>query len=197
MEQSGWLKTDEREEGLAALEFLTEISAPLPSDNYRWKWVFVVLHNAVQAFMVLALRQSDGGGPIRDDVMAKIRRAWETKTIPPAEKLDSFLGLYKKIKRAERMQKYGQSRPLVATPEQDRSMKTLHELRNDFLHFTPKGWALELSGAVDISLNSLEIIRFLVNESGTIWWHDESERERFSSSWQNLHSQFQGLAQKG
>ena len=193
--ETGWLETDEREEALAALEFLIEILAPLPGDTYRWKWVFVVMHNAVQAFMVLALRQSDGRGPIRDDVMFKILEALRLKTVPPVERLDSFPNLYRKIKITERMQKYGRSKPFVATSSQDYSMRKVHELRNEFLHFTPKGWALDLAGAVDICLDCLQIIGFLAEESGTIWWMHESEGKRFSFSLEKLRSQFQALTQ--
>jgi hypothetical protein len=88
-----WLETDEREEAIAALEFLVEISSTLRTNIYRWKWVIVVLHNAVQCFMVIALRQSDGRGPIRDDIMTKINQALDEGEIPPTEKLDDFMML--------------------------------------------------------------------------------------------------------
>jgi hypothetical protein len=88
-----WLQTDEREEAVAALEFLVELTSTLPSNIYRWKWIIIVMHNAIQCFMVIALRQSDGRGPIRDDIMAKINRAIDKGEIPPSEKLDDFMPL--------------------------------------------------------------------------------------------------------
>src|SRR5215813_7926362 len=92
--RESWLETDEREEAIAALEFLVELASALPSNIYRWKWVIIVTHNAVQCFMVIALRQSDGRGPIRDDIMAKIIAAEAKGEAPPMEKLDDFMQLY-------------------------------------------------------------------------------------------------------
>src|SRR5262245_12017481 len=45
--RKSWLETDEREEAIAALEFLVELASALPSNIYRWKWVIIVTHSAV------------------------------------------------------------------------------------------------------------------------------------------------------
>jgi hypothetical protein len=118
--------------------------------------------------MVIALRQSDGRRPIQDDIMAKIIQAEAKGEVPPREKLDDFMQLYKKIKTPSRMQKYGQSKHSTSTKDQDGAMKMLHHLRNEFLHFTPKGWSLEVNGGPHLCLECLKIIDFLVRDSGTI-----------------------------
>ena len=188
-----WLKTDEREEAISALEFLAELASTRPSNVHRWKWVIIVTHNAVQCFMVIALRQSDGRGPIPDDIMAKILQAEAKGEVPPREKLDDFMQLYKKIKTRSRMQKYGQSKHFTSTNEQDRAMKMLHHLRNEFLHFTPKGWSLEVSGGPDLCLQCLKIIDFLVRDSGTIWFGDDVKSKRYTSAMMAATQQFRSL----
>jgi hypothetical protein len=188
-----WLETDESEEAIAALEFLAELASTLRSNIRRWKWVIIVTHNAVQCFMVIALRQSDGRGPIRDDIMAKIIQAQAKDEVPPTEKLDDFMELYKKIKTPSRMQKYGQSKHFTSTKDQDRAIKMLHDLRNEFLHFTPKGWSLEVSGGPHLCLQCLEIIHFLVHDSGTIWFGSEAKSKRCTSAMAAVTQQFRNI----
>jgi hypothetical protein len=188
-----WLQTDEREEAIAALEFLAELACTLPSNIYRWKWVIIAMHNAVQSFIVVALLQSDGRGPIRDDVMAEIRQAVHRNEVPPKEKLDDFMTLYKKTKTAARMQKYVHSKHLIATADQDLAMKKVNELRNEFLHFTPKGWSLEISGGPALCLHCLKIIDFLVSDSGTIWFASDTYIARYKSAMATVTQQFGNL----
>lgn len=45
-------------------------------------------------------------------------------------------------------------------------MKKLNQIRNEFIHFTPKGWALGLSSAPQVALDCLDICGFLVRHSG-------------------------------
>ena len=44
-------------------------------------------------------------------------------------------------------------------------MKNLNFIRNEFVHFTPKGWSLELSGAPRIAIDCLDVAEFLVKRS--------------------------------
>jgi hypothetical protein len=188
-----WLETDENEEAIAALEFLAEITRALRSSAYHWKWIIIVLHNAIQCFMVIALRQSDGRGPIQDKCMAKIIQALDRNEMPPREKLDDFMTLHKKIKTPERMRKYGRSKHLNATADEDLAMEKLNDLRNEFLHFTPRGWSLEVTGAPTLCLRCLRIVDFLVSESGTILWYEKNQRSRYDSSKTKLFEEFRAL----
>jgi hypothetical protein len=55
-----YLRTDEVEEAISAIEMVAESVAGVKADIYRWKWALIALHSAVQGFMVLALRGSNG-----------------------------------------------------------------------------------------------------------------------------------------
>ncbi|MDZ4654259.1 MAG: hypothetical protein U1F44_00005 [Coriobacteriia bacterium] len=67
-----FLRTDETEEAVSALEMVTEALVGVEDDHYRWKWAIIALHSAVQGFLVLALRGSAGF-----DVLTKDEaRAW-------------------------------------------------------------------------------------------------------------------------
>lgn len=57
-----WLRTDEMEEFIGALEFCAELSETVRDDVMRWKWLIVALHNALQGACVGALRGQDTAG---------------------------------------------------------------------------------------------------------------------------------------
>ena len=176
-----FLRTDESEEAISALEMLSEITPFLVKDIYRWKWAIVATHNTLQGFMVLALRHGNGLLALRDKIAAEWLKAHREGGKRPVEKLDNFLNLYKKVK-SERMLCYGHSKKFVAKPNHDWAVKKLNELRNEFVHFVPKGWSLELLGLPEICLNCLEIIEFLGWESGNIIFHKENQQLRAMSS---------------
>ena len=145
------------------------VSECLPKvlDNiYYWKWVLIALHNALQGYMVLALGGS-GSPNILTKECATERMAAERRDddVLPAPKLDNFLNLYKKIKAGRKLYdeqlKVGhilprkssdlmmmnvRSQPFKPHGTQTQSVKMLNKLRNDYIHFSPKGWSLGVHG---------------------------------------------------
>lgn len=70
-----FLRTDETEEAISALEMLSEITPFLVKDIYRWKWSIIATHNALQGFMVLALRHGNGLLALKDKIAAEWLKA--------------------------------------------------------------------------------------------------------------------------
>ena len=171
------LKTDEMEEAVSALEMVAEQSAHVQEDPYRWKWVILAVHNALQGFMVLALRGSDGLLPLRDEVAQAWLKSYRERRSPPQERLDSFLSLYKKVK-SDRLLFYAHSMKFSPREDQERSVRKLNSLRNEFIHFLPRLWLLDLSGLPEICLDCLDVIEFLGWQSGNIFWHNGGREDR-------------------
>jgi hypothetical protein len=67
--------------------------------------------------------------------------------------------------------------PLVLTPGQHDDIKRLHEhFRNNFAHFTPKGWSIEKAGLpriVEIALHATEV---LMNRRQVTYRLDENQQ---------------------
>lgn len=172
-----WLRTDEHEESVSALEVVAEWSGRIETRIDYWKWVVLALHNSTQGFMVLALRGSDGLRPLRDDVAEKWLTAYRGDGEYPVEKLDSFLNLYKKVK-SDSMLFFVHSKKFTPTGSQGRSVKKLNELRDDFIHFLPRSWSLEVSGLPEICLDCLSLVEFLGWKSGNVSWYEDDHRTR-------------------
>lgn len=175
------LQTNEQEEAVSALEFTLESALKVTTDIYRWRWIIISLHSALQGFMVIALRHSDGSGPVPDFIIAKILIANRKKQPQPDEVLHRFLTLYRLL-RSRRMERYVHSKRFRPKGTQTWSVRRLNRLRNDFVHFTPKGLSLEVSGLPHICLDCLSVVQFLHDESGNIFWNDASFRQRASAA---------------
>lgn len=189
-----WLHTDEHEEAVSALKTVAEWSGQIEGDILLWRWLTVALHNTIQGFMVLALRGSDGFLPLKDNVASQWLSAYREGGDYPVEKLDSFLNLYKKVK-SKKMLYFIHSKRVVATDTQDRSVKKLNAIRNEFIHFLPRSWSLEVSGLPKICLDCLALVEFLAWESGNIIWHKERHNERVGLAIYKSKNNFQNLEQ--
>lgn len=67
--------------------------------------------------------------------------------------------------------------PLITSPEEDDSIRKLtKEFRNEFEHFSPKGWMIFTSGMPDMVHNVLRVITFLQFESNCIFMPDDKEK---------------------
>lgn len=168
-----YLRTDELNEGVRALELAADMLPKVSADVYYWKWVIVAVHDALQCFMVCALKGSAGLDVLRDDVAEKWLEAYRSRSEEfPKEFLDYFLNLYEKIK-GPRMLKFVEGKQFVPHGQQDWSVKKLHSLRNDFLHFKPMQWSLNVNGLPQIVDDCIAIIEFLAFESGNILYTED------------------------
>lgn len=172
-----WLSTDEIQEAVSCLEMATECLGRVSEDVFRWRWVLVALHAALQGFMVAVLRGTNNLLAMPDKLAGKWLEAHYADLPTPDDRLDSFPSLFKKV-QSERMRFYTMSRPLQPTASQRRSVTRLNSLRNDFAHFVPRCWALEISGLPLIVVDCLDVIEFLAYHSGNILWSRDECRSR-------------------
>jgi len=167
-----WLKTDETRQAVLALDLVNEHLARVIDDTHHWQWVIVGLHIALQGFMVLALHGTNDLNVLTEEGAKEWMAAYERKDGKyPKPKLDGFLALYGKIK-SNRMTMYDKSRSFRPTGTQGNSVRRLNSLRNEFIHFVPKGWSLEISGLPRITDDCLDVISFLAFECGNVIWYE-------------------------
>lgn len=171
---------------MRSLEWAESQARLITSDNYNWKWLLISLHGAVQGIMVLALWNGNGLLTLRDGGAKKWMTAYETCAPYPPDKLDSFLSFYKKVKDKDKFHTVGAG-PFHAGPSHDKSMEQLNDIRNQFIHFTPKGWSLELAGLPRICTDALDVIKYFGWVSATILWHNEGHVHRLKQAVDGLH----------
>ena len=188
-----YLRTDEESEVAEAICMASRTADNLERDINSWRWVVIALHNAVQGFMVLSLRHGNGLLALSDESYTKWMEAHENNsTYPRNEKLDGYLNLYKKVKSSE-LGTIGGNKNFIPKGTQGRSIKKLNEIRNEFIHFTPKGWSLEVDGLPSICMDCVAFIEFLGWDTENIFWHKQNHKEQSQLCCKKLINQMEHL----
>jgi len=191
-----WLRTDEVEEFIDALERSADFLGAVASDLRLWKWAIIALHQALQGAFICALvghhasSHAVFGKKVRKEYLRwhEEGRTSDPKWSEEKQPLASFLELFERIKDPDFLP---EPHRLDASPEIDPDDKRLNELRNDFIHFLPQGLALEVSGMPRIARHSSEIIAHLAIEKRAFRLNDEKARQVL----QALHRIGVGLAE--
>lgn len=189
---TGYLRTDHWVDAVASLEGAQEFAHRVPADERYWKWLLIAMHSAVQGFMALALEQGNALLVMKEELTAKWLKAHETGGPYPENRMDFFLSLYEKVK-SDVVCRYVHSKRFVPGPSHDYSMGKLNELRNDFIHFFPKGWSIQLAGLPKVCIDCLDVAQFLGWESMTILWHNPSLNERGREASAQLRAELERL----
>lgn len=79
--------------------------------------------------------------------------------------LEDFAELYRRVKSGH-MKQFIDSKPLPASPRFDSAIEMLINLRNQFIHFVPKLWEISEGHLKTVVVPCLEIMRYLLLESG-------------------------------
>jgi hypothetical protein len=162
-------RTDLKDSAIDDLEKLSKFLELVEQDKSYWKWVIIALHSFLYKFMLLALKNSDCSGIWEKIEKKKVGLVYKINLFNPKNKLISFLKAFKWIQDTERMSGFVNSKAFISTSEIDEAMKRLNtELRNQFFHFKPKGWSIEIFLIKEIIQKTLPIIRFIVFESGRV-----------------------------
>jgi len=172
-----WLEIDNLRNAILSLEFSVECLEKVHENNFNWKWVIIGIHNAFQSYMVLALRGSNPVNIMREKDAEEWLKAYEEKSKLPEYKLDTFLNLYKKIK-SDRMMMYTNSKKFTPKDSEEKSVKRLNRLRNEFMHYKLGGWVIQIGGLPGITLDILNIISFLANDSENVFWSDSTFKDQ-------------------
>jgi hypothetical protein len=168
-----YLRTDERRELVEALRKVAGELEMAVSDSYAWKWAIIAMQNAVQNAIVAAISGTDHLGALSKKAAREWLEAYENdRTDFPEPWLADFLELYKRMKSQT---------GFPATPEVDEDIKRLVSFRNDFMHFTPKGWSIHVAGLPRILRNALSIVEYLGWKGHILWYEEEDQSTAHAS----------------
>ena len=176
---SKYVRTDECQDVLASLEQCAFSLAQVRRSERAWKWVILSLHSALQGAMVCHLSGTEQLGALQGDD-AKRWREWNNNSIqggdenagdpPPAPRIADARTLFKRLRCSTARIETGSGRVISITEQQRESFTRLHELRNEFSHFRPKGWSIGLHGAKQMIDDVLNIM-CLIAEDGWPFRH--------------------------
>jgi len=171
-----WLRTDEREDAITSLNLYVDAISQINADISYWKWAIISLHSALQGVMAFHLSFGNDLLVMSQENAKAWLKAHHAGGEYPESKMDHFLNLYKKIKQNDIL---GFS--FSPCSQQGGSIKRLNFFRNEFIHFMPKGWSIEVSEMPGICIDCLNIIKSLNEGPICMRWEDESQLKTFST----------------
>lgn len=190
-----WLETNEIEEFIDALEHSAQLATQVKKDAKAWKWLIIALHLSLQGACVCALRGQDTAG-----VMILTKKSWkemwywldvESRRNPcapmPTERLANIKELFARVRNPSLLPA---PHTLRASPGMVSDIDKLNRLRNDFIHFIPRGLSLELCGLPRIVGNAADAIEHLAVEQPAFWHHlKQPSRDRIKTALTTLRSE--------
>jgi hypothetical protein len=146
-------------------QFITEAD----TNPKAWKWIVLALHGALYGFAIAACK-----GTNYETVIRKTRRG--------AEHLISLDEALKKCADPVCMGSLYGGLALKLTDSQKDSIHLLkNALRNNFEHYVPRVWSIELHGLPQISMDVLDVISFLAVDTFRYQHLNQSQRRRVKS----------------
>lgn len=130
-----------------------------PHAGINWKWVILSLHAALYGFMICTLK---GTNP---DNVCTISKAGHKKLI-------NFTEALKRCQQSEWMSISGFTNVLTLTDEDKLALKIIHDdFRNQFLHYRPTMWSIEVTGMPFVITLVLDVLRRVVLQMGGFYAH--------------------------
>ena len=164
-----WLKVTEETNALDYLERAGEFIRRTDDDNFAWKWVVLALHGALYGFAISACKGTDYTNVVNTTKSGRNHLI----------SLDAALSM---CADASWMGTLHGGIPLTMTESQQHSIKILKKtLRNNFGHFTPRGWSIEIRGLPQISMDVLDVIQFLAIQTTQYQSLNLRQRRRIAS----------------
>ena len=164
-----WLRFTAETNALDFLERAGQFIQQTESDIKAWKWVILALHGALYGFAICACRSTNLENIIHGTKNGIERLITLDKALLICQDKEWMRTLYG-------------GKPLILTARQKYSIKMLKKsLRNNFEHFKPKGWSIEIHGLPGIAIDILDIIRFLAVETFRYQHLNQSQQRRIKS----------------
>jgi hypothetical protein len=157
-----YVRFDEIEDVLASSDLMALVAPLVKKRTSYWKWMIVATHNALQGAMVCTLADTTGTAVLDETSGARMLEYLERREgdrgKPPKERIADFGVLLERCGT-----KRPNFEPLVLPEGPLKDIKRLHkEFRNNFAHFTPKGWSIEKEGLLRIMGAAMDATEWLM-----------------------------------
>ncbi|NBN62251.1 hypothetical protein [Pannonibacter tanglangensis] len=153
-----WIEVDEAQDVAASIRHALRSAQFVGEDPYAWKWVVLALHSALQGACVCHLTET--ASPL-GAVKKKNRREWLeyyklSRSDPTAtEPKTHLMTLPELLKECRKLGSAGGPCGSTAIQISDSELEWLtrfhRHIRNQFTHFEPQTWILEVSGIPSIA----------------------------------------------
>lgn len=168
-----WLQTDEADDVAGSLRHALQCLTQVDHDQQAWKWLALALHSTLQGACVchLVTTAPPIGAVYPENATEFIRYFEESRANPhakpPEARLMALPGLLKAARKPNSAGDRSNDHGIVLSDAELQWLQRFHtSVRNQFVHFEPMGWSLEVSGIPELA----KLIARVVSEIADVGW---------------------------
>lgn len=168
-----WIRTDEAEDVAGSIRHVLRSAQFVTDDAQAWKWVMLAMHSALQGACVAHLTTT--ATPV-GAVTDRNAREWlayfdHSRTDPNVKAPNTVLmALPDLLKAVRKPFSAGDRRNDIGIEITESELSWLRrfhqDIRNQFVHFAPMAWPIEVSGVPEIA----SLIARIINDIFEIGW---------------------------
>ena len=181
MMENNWLQTDEADDVAGSVRHALQCLNMVGQDRQAWKWFALSLHSALQGASVCHLVSTaspvEAVYPMNAAKFLNYFEESRTNAVakPPETRIMALPDL---LKAARKPNSAGDRSNNLGIPITDTELERLSKfhttVRNQFVHFEPMGWSLEVSGLPAIARLVARIVLDILN-AGWAFRHKDHE----------------------
>lgn len=183
-----WVHIDEAEDVAASVRHAIRSREFTKDDPQAWKWVALALHSALQGACVCHLVTTAAPvGAVTKQNAKEWLEFFEASRLdagakPPKTFLMTLPELLKTIRKSQSAGDRSNSSGVEISDQELQWLCRFHEeVRNQFAHFEPSGWSLEVSGIPELSKLIGRIIQSVLDLGWAFRHQDENWRSALAA----------------
>ena len=168
-----WIQTDEAEDVAGSIRHVIRAAQFVGEDSLAWKWVVMALHSALQGACVCHLTTTAAPvGAVTErnagDWLAYFEDSLtDPNAKPPKTHLMRLPDLLTAVRKPHSAGDCSNAAGVAISESELRWLRRFHkDIRNQFVHFEPMGWSIEVSGIPEIAKVVARIIGEIPNWLG-------------------------------
>jgi hypothetical protein len=193
MMKDNWLQTDEADDVAGSVRHALQCLEMVGQDKQAWKWFVLALHSAIQGACVcnLVSTASPVGAVYPENATKFINYFEESRTNPdakpPEARIMALPDLLKAVRKPNSAGDRSNNLGISITDGELEWLGRFHTIfRNQFVHFDPMGWSLEISGLPAIGRLVARILSDILNAGWAFRHKDHEWKEALQIGLQQL-----------
>jgi hypothetical protein len=157
MAKGEWLRIDEHSDVLASTDLLALLAPRLDRQPRDWKWAILAAQNGMQGSIVCAIQDSTRTNVLTRKSSAEVLKWLETpQGASPKEQLADFATLLRRFRKT--------CPGSLSADQYCRTLKLHRTFRNQFAHFVPSHWSVEVAMLPELLLSAIDLIEVAMRQ---------------------------------
>lgn len=188
-----WIRTNEVEDVAGSIRHVIRASQFVGEDSIAWKWVVMALHSALQGACICHLTTTavPVGAVTERNASEWLAYFEDSRTNrnakPPKTHLMGLPDLLAAVRKPYSAGDRSNAAGVAISECELRWLRGFHKnIRNQFVHFEPMGWSIEVSGIPEIAKLVARIIGDILQIGWAFRHQDLAQREQMERNLQTL-----------